>query len=72
MSNQKTYMIIGNSVLDDGTVPVYRYKKRYEFLENEIADAKQFVVQENPHVRLRVVRSEETFIGEVQVRDIAS
>lgn len=59
------FRIVGTSVLDDGTLPVFAYNKKFVFTAEELEEAKLHIIQKHPDEIFDVVQVVGTYTGQV-------
>jgi hypothetical protein len=64
------FMLVGTSVLDDGTLPVFDYKGKSEIAASLLENAKLSLVKEQPLVPFRVVQVVGTYTGDISCREV--
>jgi hypothetical protein len=64
------FMILGPSVLDDGSLPIYDHEGKYRFNAVELEAAKAAVIDDNPHDQFVVVQVVGTYTGEITPKEL--
>lgn len=59
------FMIVGDKLLDDGTLPVYSYDGKVQFTAAELEGAKLQTVRDNPHAKFVVVQVVGTYTSNI-------